>query len=140
MLFHKGYICGLQTGCKYVTHLIVVVTQGSAQLIIVHVGLVLAQPPKLSHLFGLQQLELAIIGRPADEVLVTLVEQQLQQELPECDRALHDGRRPRDRADLQEQIKEVIQIRQVPEVVRTTELHNIQVSAEKKSILFHLDD
>ena len=78
------------------THLIIVVAQGSAQLIVIHVGLVLAQPPELCYLFGLEQLELAVVGRPADEVLVTLVEQQLQQELPERDGALHDGRRPRD--------------------------------------------
>ena len=81
-----------------VAYLVVVVAQGSAQLVIVHVGLVLAQPPQLGHFLWLEQLELAVVGRPADEVLVALVEQKLQQELPECDGALHDGTTPETRA------------------------------------------
>lgn len=75
----------------YVAYLVIVVAQGSAQLIIVHVGFVLTQPPELGHLLRFKQFELAIFGRPADQVLVILVKQQLQQELPECDGALHDG-------------------------------------------------
>lgn len=75
-------------------YFVIVVAQGSAQLVIVHIGLVLAQPPELGHFFRLKQLEFAIIGRPADEMLVTLVEQQLQQELPERDGTLHDGVTP----------------------------------------------
>lgn len=78
----------------YVAYFVIVVAQGSAQLVIVHVGLVLAQPPELGHLLGLEQLELAIVGCPADEILVALVKKQLQQELPECDGALHDGMTP----------------------------------------------
>ena len=79
-------------------YFVVVVAQGSAQLVVVHVGLVLAQPPELGHLLGLEQLELAVVGRPADEMLVALVEQQLQQELPECDGTLHGGTTPATRA------------------------------------------
>lgn len=78
----------------YVAYFVIVVAQGSAQLVIVHVGLVLAQPPELGHFLGLKQLELAVVGRPADEMFVTLVKQQLQQELPECDGTLHDGMTP----------------------------------------------
>lgn len=75
-------------------YFVIVVAQGSAQLVIVHIGLVLAQPPELGHFLRLEQLELAIVGRPADEMLVTLVEEQLQQELPERDGTLHDGVTP----------------------------------------------
>lgn len=35
------------------------------------------------------------MGRPADKMFVTLVKQQLQQELPECDGALHDQVTPK---------------------------------------------
>lgn len=70
-------------------HLVIVVTQGSAQLVVVHVGLVLSQPPQLGHFLRLQELELSVCGRPTYQVLVTLVQQQLQQELPQSDGTVH---------------------------------------------------
>ena len=70
-------------------HLVIVVPQGPAQLVIVHVRFVFPQAPQLGHLLGLEQLELAIAGGPADQVLVFLIQQQLQQELPQRDRTLH---------------------------------------------------
>lgn len=65
------------------THLVVVVTQGSAQLVVVHAGFVLASTPQLGHLLGLQQLELAVLIGPADELFVSRFQQQLKQELPQ---------------------------------------------------------
>ena len=69
--------------------LVVVVAQRAAELVVVHVGLVLAEPPQLGHLLRPEQLELAVVGGPADQVLVALVQQQLKQELPQGDGALH---------------------------------------------------
>ena len=74
---------------KSARYLLIVVAQGPAQFVIVHVGLVLASAPKLGHLFGLQQLELALLVGPADELLLTPVQEKLQQELPQSDRAVH---------------------------------------------------
>lgn len=74
-------------------YLVVIVSQGSAQLVVVHVRLVLAEAPELGHFFRLEELELAVVGRPADEVLMFLVQQQVQKELPQRDRALHTCRR-----------------------------------------------
>src|SRR4029434_7636184 len=70
-------------------YLVVVVAQRAAELVVVHVGLVLAEPPQLGHLLRPEQLELAVVGGPADQVLVALVQQQLKQELPQGDGALH---------------------------------------------------
>lgn len=70
-------------------YLVVVVAQSSAQFIVIHIRFVLPQTPKFGHLFRLKQLELAIIRCPADQVLMALVQQQLQQELPQRDGTLH---------------------------------------------------
>lgn len=70
-------------------YLVVVVAQSSAQFIVIHIRFVLPQTPKLGHLLRLEQLELAVIRRPADQVLMALVQQQLQQELPQRDGTLH---------------------------------------------------
>lgn len=69
--------------------LVIVVAQGPAQLVVVHVCLVLPEAPQLGHLLRLEEFELTIVGGPADEVLVLLVQQQLQQELPQGDCTLH---------------------------------------------------
>lgn len=69
--------------------LVVIVSQRSAQLVVVHVGLVLAEAPQLGHFFRLEELELAIVRCPADEVLMFLVQQQVQEELPQRDCTLH---------------------------------------------------
>lgn len=51
-------------------YLNVIVSEGSAEFVIIHIGLVLANPPETSHLFCLQKLELPILRGPADHVLV----------------------------------------------------------------------
>lgn len=50
--------------------LYIIVSEGSAEFVVIHVRLVLTNPPETSHLFCLQKLELPIIRRPADHVLV----------------------------------------------------------------------
>ncbi|KAG7234834.1 hypothetical protein INR49_003915, partial [Caranx melampygus] len=55
-------------------------------------------PPQLGHFLRLEQLELTIVGRPADQMFVALVEQKLQQELPQSDGALHDRMTPETQA------------------------------------------
>lgn len=69
--------------------LVIIVSKGSAQLVIVHVCFVFAESPQLGHFFRLEQLEFTIVGGPADQVLMLLVQQQLQQELPQRDCTLH---------------------------------------------------
>lgn len=51
-------------------YLYIIVSEGSAEFVVIHVRLVLTNPPETSHLFCLQKLELPIIRRPADHVLV----------------------------------------------------------------------
>lgn len=74
---------------KASAHLVIIVTQGSAQLIIIHVCFVFSESPQFGHLFGFEELEFTIVGGPADQMLMFLVQQQLQQELPQRDCTLH---------------------------------------------------
>ena len=67
--------------------LVVVVAQGAAQLVVVHVGLGLALTPAARHLVRVHQLELAVGALPRDAARVGRVRQQLQQELPQLDLA-----------------------------------------------------
>lgn len=53
--------------------LVVVVSKGSAQLIVVHVCFVLAESPQFGHFFRFEELEFAIAGGPADQMLMLLV-------------------------------------------------------------------
>lgn len=69
--------------------LVIIVTQGSAQLIVIHVCFVFSESPQFGHLFGFEELEFTIVGGPADQMLMFLVQQQLQQELPQRDCTLH---------------------------------------------------
>lgn len=62
--------------------LVVVVTQSTAQLVIVHVGLALALSPALGHLVRVSHFELSIGAFPSDDSNVAAVGQQLQQKLP----------------------------------------------------------
>lgn len=57
--------------------LVVIVSQGSAQLIVVHVRFVFSESPQFGHFFCFEELEFTIVGRPADQVLMFLVQQQL---------------------------------------------------------------
>jgi len=49
--------------------LVVVITQTSAQLLVVHLGLVLAATPAASDLVGVGQPELPSVAGPRDDVL-----------------------------------------------------------------------
>lgn len=72
--------------------LVVIVAQGARQFVVVHVVLVLAEAPQLGHLLGVDELELALVVGPGDDLLVLLrVHQQLEQELPQSDIGLHLG-------------------------------------------------
>lgn len=50
--------------------LVVVVAERAAQLVVVHVVLVLPQAPQPGHLLGVHQLELAVIVGPRDDMFV----------------------------------------------------------------------
>lgn len=67
--------------------LVVVVAQGAAQLVVVHVGLALALAPALGDLIWVGHLELAVGALPGDDAGVVAVGQELQQELPQLDLA-----------------------------------------------------
>ena len=65
--------------------LVVVVTQTSTELLVVHLGLVLSGAPPASDLFGVNQLELPLATRPCNAVLAVAIREQLQEELPQLD-------------------------------------------------------
>ena len=66
--------------------LVVVVAHAAAQLLVVHLGLVLALAPASSNLVRVRHPELPAVARPRDDVAVRGVEQQFQKELPQLDR------------------------------------------------------
>lgn len=66
---------------------VVVVAEGTAEFIIVHVGLALPLPPAPSHLVWVCHLELPIGAFPGDTVGVGAVRQEFEQELPQLDLA-----------------------------------------------------
>lgn len=70
-------------------YLVIIVSQGSAQLIIVHICFVFSESPQLGHFFCFEELEFTIVRGPADQMLMFLIQQQLQQELPQRDCTLH---------------------------------------------------
>lgn len=55
--------------------LVIIVSQGSAQLVIVHVCFVFPESPQFGHFFCFEELEFTIVGSPADQVLMFLVQQ-----------------------------------------------------------------
>lgn len=59
--------------------------QSPAQLVIVHLGLALADPPEPSHLVGVLDDELPVVPLPGDDALVFLLPQQLQDKVPQLD-------------------------------------------------------
>ncbi len=69
--------------------LIVVIPQGAAQLVIVHVGFVFAKPPHPGHFLCVIQLKFTLVPSPCDEMLVAFVHQEFEQKLPEGDTGLH---------------------------------------------------
>ena len=66
--------------------LVVVVAEPPAQLLVVHLGLVLALAPPPRHLVRVGKFELPAVPGPADDVLTRSVCQKLKQELPELNR------------------------------------------------------
>lgn len=66
--------------------------QGPAQLVVVHVGLALADAPKPGHLIGVLDDELPVVPLPGDDTLVLLLPQQLQDEVPQLDLPRARGR------------------------------------------------
>lgn len=72
-------------------YLYIIVSEGSAEFVVIHVGLVLTNPPETSHLFCLQELELPVIGCPADHVFVLRLLEELQEELPQGDGTVHSS-------------------------------------------------
>lgn len=65
--------------------LVVVVAQAAAELLVVHLGLVLADAPASGNLVRVGELELPAVPCPRDEPLAGLVGQQLEEELPQLD-------------------------------------------------------
>lgn len=77
--------------------LVVVVTETSAQFLVVHLRLVLPRTPAPGHLLWVNQLELPLPSRPGNAILAIAIRQQFQQKLPELDGA---GARGVGRSDL----------------------------------------
>ena len=66
--------------------LVVVVAHAAAQLLVVHLGLVLARAPASRNLVRVGHAELPAVARPRYHVPVGRIQQQFQQELPQLDR------------------------------------------------------
>lgn len=65
--------------------LIIVVSEGSAQLVIIHIGLAFAFSPAPCHFIRVRHLEFPIGPFPCDTAGVGTVRQQLEEELPQLD-------------------------------------------------------
>lgn len=65
--------------------LVVVVTQAAAELLVVHLGLVLPLAPPPGDLVGVREFELPAVPGPADDLLARLVGQEFEQKLPQLD-------------------------------------------------------
>lgn len=75
------------TTCVF--YLVVVVSEGPAEFVVVHVGLVLAGSPQPGHLLRLQQFELPFFIGPADQLFIAGIQKELEKELPQGDRVVH---------------------------------------------------
>lgn len=65
--------------------LVVVVPQGTTELVVVHVRLALPFTPTSGNLVWVDELEFSVRSLPRDAADVLLVRQQLQKELPQLD-------------------------------------------------------
>lgn len=65
--------------------LVVVVAQGAAQLVVVHVWLALALTPAFGHFVRVGHLELTVGTLPGNDAGIVAVRQKLQKELPQLD-------------------------------------------------------
>lgn len=59
--------------------------QRSAELVVVHLGFALPDPPQAGHLVGVLDDKLAVVALPRDDIVVLLFPQELQDEMPELD-------------------------------------------------------
>lgn len=62
---------------------VVIVTQRTAQLVVVHVWLALPLTPAPGHFIWVRHLELAVGALPGDATSIGTVRQKLQEELPQ---------------------------------------------------------
>lgn len=69
--------------------LVIVISQRSAELVVVHVVLVFPHAPHASHFLRIEEFELAVVICPLDDVLMLITQQKLQQKLPQCNIRLH---------------------------------------------------
>lgn len=65
--------------------LVVVVAQGAAQLVVVHVWLALALTPAFGHFVRVGHLELTVGTLPGNDAGIVAVRQKLQKKLPQLD-------------------------------------------------------
>ena len=65
--------------------LVIIITQTSAQLLVIHLWLVLSRTPATGDLLGVDQFELPLSSGPRNAILTVTVSQQLQQKLPQLD-------------------------------------------------------
>lgn len=65
--------------------LVIVVSEGSAQLVVIHVGLAFAFSPAPRHFVRVRHLEFPVGPFPRDTAGVGTVRQQLEKELPQLD-------------------------------------------------------
>lgn len=73
-------------------YLHIIVSESTAEFIIVHTGLVLADSPESGHLLCLQQFELPVVGGPTDDILVLRLLEELEEELPQGDSTVHSSK------------------------------------------------
>jgi len=62
---------------------VVIISQTSRQLLVVHLWFVFPHPPSPGNLIGICEFELPPVPSPGDELLAGLVREELQEELPE---------------------------------------------------------
>ena len=71
----------------YLVHdlLVVVVADGTAQLVVVHVWLTFPDPPEHRYRLGIEELKLSVVADPGNDVGVLLILKELVEKLPELD-------------------------------------------------------
>lgn len=65
--------------------LVIVIAQGPAQLVVVHLGFALADPPESGHLIRVLDDKFPVVSLPGDDALVLLFPKQLQDKVPQLD-------------------------------------------------------
>lgn len=86
-------------------YLHIIVSESTAEFIIVHTGLVLADSPESGHLLCLQQFELPVVGGPTDDILVLRLLEELEKELPQGDSTVHSSKLKFRKAGKRQQIR-----------------------------------